>query len=135
MSRIGIESSVKAFKDVEKCQILKLIGNTQLLKVDLFKNEFPEVEVYGKAEWFNPGGSVKDRPAFNMVKEGINSGDLCSGKVLMVGGGCGEGGEIGGGGAGDDEDDEYERLADDLSRLGERIGDGFRRECGEEDGE
>ena len=50
-------------------------------------------------------------------------------------GGCGEGGEIGGGGAGDDEDDEYERLADDLSRLGERIGDGFRRECGEEDGE
>ena len=77
MSRIGIESSVKAFKDVEKCQILKLIGNTPLLKVDLFKNEFPEEEVYGKAEWFNPGGSVKDRPAFNMVKEGIISGDLC----------------------------------------------------------
>tara|TARA_Y100001960_G_C14749739_1_gene867757 strand:- start:891 stop:1823 length:933 start_codon:yes stop_codon:yes gene_type:complete len=83
MSRTEMESSVKAFKDFEKSEILKLIGNTPLLKVELFKDEFPEVEVYGKAEWFNPGGSVKDRPAFNMVKEGIKSGDLHPGKVLL----------------------------------------------------
>ena len=76
MSRVEMESSVKPFKDVDKSQILKLIGNTPLLKVELFRDEFPEVEVYGKAEWFNPGGSVKDRPAFNMVKEGIKSGAL-----------------------------------------------------------
>ncbi|MED5578478.1 MAG: cysteine synthase family protein [Nitrospinota bacterium] len=83
MSRFEIESSVTPFKDIENSQILKQIGNTPLLKVELFKDEFPDVEVYGKAEWFNPGGSVKDRPALNMVKEGINSGVLCPGKVLL----------------------------------------------------
>ncbi|MCH8028800.1 MAG: cysteine synthase family protein [Candidatus Dadabacteria bacterium] len=43
----------------------------------------PGVEVYVKAEWFNPGGSVKDRPALWMILEGIRSGKLTSDKVVI----------------------------------------------------
>ena len=47
-----------------------LIGNTPLLRVRLFEREFPGLEVYAKAEWFNPGGSVKDRAALAMIEDG-----------------------------------------------------------------
>lgn len=59
------------------------IGNTPLLdlKNPLANNQ--EVKIYAKAEWVNPGGSVKDRPAFNMVFEGIKSGQLTSDKFLL----------------------------------------------------
>jgi len=47
--------------------ITKQVGNTPLLRVRLFERELPGLEVYAKAEWFNPGGSVKDRPALSMI--------------------------------------------------------------------
>ncbi|MBV8528869.1 MAG: hypothetical protein JOZ75_11170, partial [Candidatus Dormibacteraeota bacterium] len=43
--------------------ILDRVGNTPLLRIHLFEREAPSVAVYAKAEFFNPGGSVKDRPA------------------------------------------------------------------------
>ena len=43
--------------------VLDLIGNTPLLRLRKFEAGLDGVELYGKAEWFNPGGSVKDRPA------------------------------------------------------------------------
>ena len=49
--------------------ITKLIGNTPLLRIRMFEREFPRVEVYAKAEWFNPGGSVKDRAALSMIED------------------------------------------------------------------
>ncbi|HYE73123.1 MAG TPA: pyridoxal-phosphate dependent enzyme, partial [Blastocatellia bacterium] len=62
--------------------LLDLIGNTPLLKLNnLIEN--PQVEIYGKAEWANPGGSVKDRPALNMILEGERSGQLTPGKTLI----------------------------------------------------
>jgi S-sulfo-L-cysteine synthase (O-acetyl-L-serine-dependent) len=63
--------------------VLDLIGNTPLLRLRKFEAGLQNVELYGKAEWFNPGGSVKDRPALNMVKEGLRSGALRSGKILL----------------------------------------------------
>ena len=48
--------------------LLSLIGNTPLIRIT--SAEFPGVEVYAKAEFFNPGGSVKDRPALNMIVAG-----------------------------------------------------------------
>src|SRR4029079_19690168 len=60
-----------------------LIGNTPLLRLERFEAGLNNVELYGKAEWFNPGGSVKDRPAFNMVEEGWRSGALRPGKTLL----------------------------------------------------
>ncbi len=52
------------------------IGNTPLLRIRLFERESPEVAVYAKAEFMNPGGSVKDRPALRMIEEGERSGRL-----------------------------------------------------------
>ena len=63
--------------------VIDLIGNTPLLRLKRFETGFRNVELYGKAEWFNPGGSVKDRPAANMVKEGLTSGALRPGKTLL----------------------------------------------------
>ena len=45
--------------------------------------EYPGVEIYGKAEFFNPGGSVKDRPALNMIVEGERNGSLTPDKILI----------------------------------------------------
>jgi cysteine synthase B len=43
----------------------------------------PSVNIYAKAEWFNPGGSVKDRPALNIIHTAIATGDLKSGRRLL----------------------------------------------------
>ena len=63
--------------------ITRLIGHTPLLRVRLFESEFPRVEVYAKAEWFNPGGSVKDRAALWMIEDGERRGALTRDKVII----------------------------------------------------
>jgi cysteine synthase B len=63
--------------------LLDCIGNTPLLRLEKIAREFPNVEFYAKAEWFNPGGSVKDRPALGMIRAGLLSGELRSGKTLI----------------------------------------------------
>jgi len=64
--------------------LLDLIGNTPLISFsDIYDDISPGVELYAKAEWFNPGGSVKDRPAYRMVMDGIASGELTKDKVIM----------------------------------------------------
>jgi S-sulfo-L-cysteine synthase (O-acetyl-L-serine-dependent) len=63
--------------------ITKLIGNTPLIRVRLFEREFPNLEVYAKAEWFNPGGSVKDRPALAMIEDGEKRGALTHEKTIV----------------------------------------------------
>src|SRR5436309_15697584 len=61
----------------------RLIGNTPLLRVRLFKRAFPRVEVYAKAEWFNPGGSVKDRAALSMIEDGERRGALTRERTII----------------------------------------------------
>lgn len=63
--------------------LLELIGNTPLLRLANVGREFPNIEFYAKAEWFNPGGSVKDRPALSMIQAGLSSGLLDSSKTIM----------------------------------------------------
>src|SRR5438105_12778 len=63
--------------------ITRLIGNTPLLRVRLFERDFPNVEVYAKAEWFNPGGSVKDRAALAMIEDGERTGALTRDKTII----------------------------------------------------
>jgi S-sulfo-L-cysteine synthase (O-acetyl-L-serine-dependent) len=63
--------------------ITRLIGNTPLIRVRLFEREFPNVEVYAKAEWFNPGGSVKDRAALSMIEDGERRGTLTRDKTII----------------------------------------------------
>lgn len=60
------------------------VGNTPLLPLRrLIRGLPPSVRVYAKAEWFNPGGSLKDRPALNIIRTAIANGDLHSGKRLL----------------------------------------------------
>src|SRR5271168_812373 len=59
------------------------IGNTPLLRLVRIGADLPGVEILGKAEWLNPGGSVKDRAAANIVAQARASGKLTSGKILL----------------------------------------------------
>jgi cysteine synthase B len=63
--------------------LLARIGNTPLLRLRSVTREFPNIEFYAKAEWFNPGGSVKDRPALWMIRDGERSGQLRAGKTIL----------------------------------------------------
>ena len=63
--------------------ILARIGNTPLLRLERISQQFPNVQFLAKAEWFNPGGSVKDRPALSMIQAGISSGQLRPGKTII----------------------------------------------------
>lgn len=68
-----------------KSTLIEKIGKTPLLRLGrVLPREFAKnVEVYAKAEWFNPGGSVKDRPAWNMIREGRSSGAFQEGQILI----------------------------------------------------
>lgn len=64
--------------------VLHLIGDTPLLDVTaLAPGAAPGVKLFAKLEGFNPGGSVKDRPALSMVRQGLESGALTPGKVIL----------------------------------------------------
>ncbi len=62
---------------------LELIGNTPLLRLERITRDLPGIEMLGKAEWYNPGGSVKDRAASNIVAEARASGKFGPGKTLL----------------------------------------------------
>ena len=63
--------------------LLERIGNTPLLRFDRLTTHLPGVTLLGKAEWYNPGGSVKDRAASSIVAEGRRTGQLAPGKILL----------------------------------------------------
>ncbi len=64
-------------------ELTELIGDTPLIRLKKIVPRNPEVELYAKAEWMNPGGSVKDRPALNMILEGERNGSLTPGKIIL----------------------------------------------------
>jgi len=64
-------------------KLLDHIGNTPLLRLGRVGRDLPGVELLGKAEWYNPGGSVKDRAAANIIAEARRSGKFTPGKILL----------------------------------------------------
>jgi cysteine synthase B len=64
-------------------ELLETIGDTPLLRVHLFDEQAPNVRVFGKAEFMNPGGSVKDRAALRMIEDGERSGRLTKDKIIL----------------------------------------------------
>jgi cysteine synthase B len=69
---------------LEGMALLEAVGNTPLLPLRrVSKDISPDVKVYAKAEWFNPGGSVKDRPAFNIIRSAVFEGRLLPGMSLL----------------------------------------------------
>ena len=69
--------------DLSPDPLLQQIGQTPLVQVDLTRDQFPEIEVYAKAEMLNPGGSIKDRPVLRMLTQAILDGDLTKDKVIL----------------------------------------------------
>lgn len=63
--------------------LVSLIGNTPLIELKNISKEVSPVKIYAKAEWFNPGGSIKDRAALNMILNGISDGKLTRNKNIL----------------------------------------------------
>src|SRR6202142_1960527 len=63
--------------------LLSMIGNTPLIRMERITRDLPGIEIYGKAEFFNPGGSVKDRAALNMILDGERTGKLTRDKIIL----------------------------------------------------
>jgi len=77
-----IHSPLKELKRVES--VLDLIGDTPLLQIRRITEGLPAgVKIYAKLEGLNPGGSVKDRPAWRMIQEGLRGGKLRPGKTIL----------------------------------------------------
>jgi cysteine synthase B len=76
---LPVEFSVRTLAE----PLLSTIGNTPLLRLPKISAEFPGIEILGKAEYFNPGGSVKDRAAYNMVLDGERSGKLNHSRIIL----------------------------------------------------
>jgi len=68
---------------LERLPVVRMIGRTPLLPIRLFEAELPGVEIHAKAEWINPGGSVKDRPVLRMLTEALKSGELAPGRTIL----------------------------------------------------
>ncbi|MFQ5830219.1 MAG: PLP-dependent cysteine synthase family protein [Candidatus Methylomirabilia bacterium] len=83
MVRTPEEHITETVPAVTASTVLSAIGHTPLLRLAAIPRDLPGVEVYAKAEWLNPGGSVKDRPALSMVLAGERSGALRPGKIIL----------------------------------------------------
>ncbi|HYM51146.1 MAG TPA: cysteine synthase family protein [Candidatus Limnocylindrales bacterium] len=74
---------LSVIENVPDQSILERIGNTPLIRIRLLEKEFPHITFYAKAEWFNPGGSVKDRAALRMIEEAERTGELTVEKTIL----------------------------------------------------
>src|ERR1700720_1824370 len=75
--------SIPRLARTEAEPLLATIGNTPLLRLEKIQSEFPGIEIYGKAEFFNPGGSVKDRAGLAMILDGERTGRLTPDRTLL----------------------------------------------------
>lgn len=82
-SGTGVERQVPAIERPLGMKPLQRVGNTPLLRFDHLTAGLPHVQILGKAEWLNPGGSVKDRAALNIIESAVRSGALGEGKRLL----------------------------------------------------
>src|SRR5450631_4646579 len=80
----SVPSAVSVTDRRTSSSVLDMIGRTPLVRLHKFEREVPAgVELYAKAEWQNPGGSVKDRAAARMILEGERSGKLTPGRTIL----------------------------------------------------
>lgn len=81
MTLVKFETQARA---LQAGGIESYVGNTPLLQLRrITEGISPNVQVFAKAEWFNPGGSIKDRPALNIIRSAIADGSLDNGKRLL----------------------------------------------------
>ncbi len=68
---------------IEQYPLLGTIGNTPLVQVNVLRDTLPDIDVFAKLEYFNPGGSLKDRPVRQILLDALTSGALCPGKTIL----------------------------------------------------
>ena len=68
---------------MQRYPLLATIGNTPLVRVDVLEEEFPDLTVSAKLEYFNPGGSLKDRPVRQILLDALATGALRPGKIIL----------------------------------------------------
>jgi cysteine synthase B len=78
-----VTTSAPSVSRLTATNLLSMIGNTPLIRMDRITRDLPGIEIYGKAEFFNPGGSVKDRAALNMILDGERTGRLTRDKIIL----------------------------------------------------
>jgi S-sulfo-L-cysteine synthase (O-acetyl-L-serine-dependent) len=78
-----VTTSAPSASRLTATNLLSMIGNTPLIRMDRITRDLPGIEIYGKAEFFNPGGSVKDRAALNMILDGERTGKLTHDKIIL----------------------------------------------------
>lgn len=82
-SKLVQKKKVQPEAPVFRDSILQRIGNTPLIRLNHMVRGLKGVEIYAKAEWFNPGGSVKDRPALRIIEDGEKFGRLTKEKIII----------------------------------------------------
>src|SRR6202451_4372135 len=80
---ISVATTTPPVSRLVATNLLQLIGNTPLIRLERIAEAFPGVEIFGKAEFFNPGGSVKDRAGLNMILDGQKTGRLTHDKIIL----------------------------------------------------
>ncbi|HUQ93806.1 MAG TPA: cysteine synthase family protein [Bryobacteraceae bacterium] len=80
---MAVPITIPNFWSTHSTSLLSAIGNTPLIRLEHLTADLPGIEVYGKAEFLNPGGSVKDRPALNMILEGERTGKLTKDRIVL----------------------------------------------------
>jgi len=81
---LTIQTTLRPVRKTLSSSLLNAVGNTPLLPLTRLGAGLPaEVQLFAKAEWFNPGGSVKDRPAANIIRRALADGKLTNGKILL----------------------------------------------------
>src|SRR5713101_4098573 len=84
LPRFSLAQNSTTARRIQSSSVADLVGNTPLIRLNHVTAHLPpSVEVYAKAEWFNPSGSVKDRPALNIIRAAVASGQLTTDKVLL----------------------------------------------------
>ena len=84
LPRLRLSQDSRSGRGMASSSVADLVGNTPLIRLNRITAHLPSsVEVYAKAEWFNPSGSVKDRPALNIIRTAVASGALTPDKVLL----------------------------------------------------
>jgi len=86
MEALKIRDVLQDRKDLRRANpnsLLTFIGNTPLIQICRMTKHLRGVQVFAKAEWLNPGGSVKDRAGLRIIEDGERSGELTRGKVIL----------------------------------------------------
>ncbi len=80
---MALPVAVPDFSRSHSTSLLASIGNTPLFRLERIAADLPGIEIYAKGEFFNPGGSVKDRPALSMILDGERTGRLTKDRILL----------------------------------------------------